>query len=475
MSLFKRAWLYITRKKGRTVLMFFIFLIMATVIISGISIKKAAQSSMKQAREAVGSNFSLNINYDKSNPNMKHIEKKTEFRTGITVVNEGDPISDEIVRQIGETEGIKNYNATTMMALSDNGLESVEASKQNNTFQFNTDVELPNFQLNVNLNSELSRLFQNGTMKLIEGKHITLEDKQKVLIHKELAEKNGLKLGDTIKIKLSEKTVKEFGVSDKEVEVEIVGIFDNFNTNEDTSQLSMMMPENSIIADMETGKLLQERNVFEFDTANFYVKDPKEMTNIVNEVKKLDLDWQQFMIDQNDAEYQQIAGSIEKLDQLITTILLAAFIVSGIILTLILSLWIKSRIYETGILLSLGISKIKIIGQYITELLLIALVAFGLSFLSGKVISQSISNSLIESVIAQKENLSNLSTTQSVSIDLYGDLLTQEEIKELDVSVSINELVYVYMIGTVLIIISVVASSAPLLRLKPKEILSKMS
>ena len=58
---------------------------------------------------------------------------------------------------------------------------------------------------------------------------------------------------------------------------------------------------------------------------------------------------------------------------------------------------------------------------------------------------------------------------------MYGGLLTQEEIKELDVSVSINELAYVYMIGTALIIVSVAASSAPLLRLKPKEILSKMS
>ncbi|MFQ9924930.1 MAG: ABC transporter permease [Beduini sp.] len=475
MSLFKRAWLYITRKKGRTVLMFFIFFIMATVIISGISIKKAAQSSMRQARQAVGSEFSLYINYDKSNPNIKQIEKKTDFGTGIKIVNEGEPISDAIVRQIGETDGIKNYNATTTMSLADNGLKSIKAPKQEQAFQFSTNGDMPNFQMNVNLNSELSSLFQNGTMKLIEGEHITPEDKQKALIHKKLAEENGLKVGDKINLKLSENISEELGATDKEVEVEIAGIFDNVKTAEDSSMLSIMMPENTIITDMETGKILQGHDVFEFDTANFYVKDPKEMTDIVNEVKKLDLDWQQFMIDQNDAEYQQIAGSIEKLDQLITTILLAAFIVSGIILTLILSLWIKSRIYETGILLSLGISKIKIIGQYIAELLLIALFAFGLSFLSGKVISQSISNSLIESVIAQKQNQSNLSTTQSVSIDMYGGLLTQEEIKELDVSVSINELAYVYMIGTALIIVSVAASSAPLLRLKPKEILSKMS
>ncbi len=471
MSLFKRAWLYITRKRGRTVLMFFIFFIMATVIISGISIKKAAQSAMQQAREAVGGDFSLNINYDESNPNIKRVEKKTDFGTGWTMMNEGDPLSSEIIRQIGEVEGIKNYNATAHMSLADNGLKNVEASNQNDAFQFSSGTELPKFQLNVNMNSELSSVFQNGTMKLVEGRHITAEDKQKVLIHKKLADKNGLKLGDKMKLKLSEKAVKELGIDSQEVEVEIVGIFDNAKASEDTAALAFMMPENSIIADIETGRILQDRDTFDFDTAKFFVKDPKEMANIVNEVKKLDLDWQQFAIDQNDAEYQQIAGSITKLDQLITSVLIAAFVVSCIILTLILTLWIKGRVYETGVLLSLGISKIKVIGQYITELLLVALVAFGLSFLSGKAISQSIGNSMIESVMAQKQN----QPTAFSTVDMFDSPLTQEEIKDLDVSVSIEELVFVYMIGTALIVVSVILSSAPLLRLKPKEILSKMS
>lgn len=50
-----------------------------------------------------------------------------------------------------------------------------------------------------------------------------------------------------------------------------------------------------------------------------------------------------------------------------------------------------------------------------------------------------------------------------------------DEITELDVSVDAQELLLVYITGTVMIVISVLPSSAAVLRLKPKEILSKMS
>lgn len=50
-----------------------------------------------------------------------------------------------------------------------------------------------------------------------------------------------------------------------------------------------------------------------------------------------------------------------------------------------------------------------------------------------------------------------------------------DEITELDVSVDVQELLVVYITGTAMIILSVLLSSAAVLRLKPKEILSKMS
>ena len=155
------------------------------------------------------------------------------------------------------------------------------------------------------------------------------------------------------------------------------------------------MPENNLITDVETGRQLLGMKEFEFVSIYCMVKDPKQIDRIVNQVKDLDLDWNQYLLDTNDEQYQQIAGSIENLDEMVTLILYAVFIISCVILTLILSLWIKGRIYETGVLLSLGISKTDIMLQYICELMIIAILAFGLSFLSGKAISQSLGDRMI--------------------------------------------------------------------------------
>ena len=62
----------------------------------------------------------------------------------------------------------------------------------------------------------------------------------------------------------------------------------------------------------------------------------------------------------------------------------------------------------------------------------------------------------------------------SLGNDVNSSLATHT-VDEIDVKVEFRELVYVYVIGTVIIILSVIASSISIIRLKPKEILSKMS
>ena len=58
-----------------------------------------------------------------------------------------------------------------------------------------------------------------------------------------------------------------------------------------------------------------------------------------------------------------------------------------IVLSLILILWLRERIYEIGILLSIGTSKLKIIFQFIFELIFISLPSIFVSFFLGNIIS----------------------------------------------------------------------------------------
>ncbi len=53
MSIFKRAFLYVTQKRGKTILLFAILLIMATFVLTGLSIWKASEAAQLDLRQSL--------------------------------------------------------------------------------------------------------------------------------------------------------------------------------------------------------------------------------------------------------------------------------------------------------------------------------------------------------------------------------------------------------------------------------------
>ena len=128
-------------------------------------------------------------------------------------------------------------------------------------------------------------------------------------------------------------------------------------------------------------------------------------------------------------------------------------IIGGIVvLSLILILWLRERIYEIGVLLSIGITKLEIITQFILELVMISAPAAIISLLLGNLVV----NEAISKVVA----------TETIA---SGNILPT--------SISTNILVFTesYLILILVILLSVLFASSMILIKKPKEILSKIS
>lgn len=218
------------------------------------------------------------------------------------------------------------------------------------------------------------------------------------IISKDLAEQNSLSIGDTLTLQ-----------SDSSVDVKIIGLYEIKSTDSALAQVtSYDKLGNKIFFDLDTLQQLVPDRTAGFDTATFKVTDPAELENIVEQVKSLsDVDWQAFSISAENQTYLQAAAPLEKLNELVVMLLIVIVVVSAIILSLILTMWAKSRIHETGVFLSVGIGKASILGQYLVEVLLIALLAFGLSFFTSNAIANEIGNGLLQQNIqstVQNEN-----------------------------------------------------------------------
>ena len=117
-------------------------------------------------------------------------------------------------------------------------------------------------------------------------------------------------------------------------------------------------------------RIYLEMCLWGFDSVTFHIYDPAQLDNIISEVNNLSsIDWQAFHVATNNETYLEAAAPLQKVQSLITTMIIVIVLVSVIILSLVLTMWGRSRIHETGIFLSLGIAKSKIISQYLIEVL----------------------------------------------------------------------------------------------------------
>ena len=423
----KNAIAYILRKRNRTIIVFIILTVVLSCLYSCLNISKSTSSLEKNLYKI--SNTSLSIT--KNNGDTFETNQFKEL----------DNIK-EIQEIITKYDGLAR---TTNIKVVD-GTQLVERDDLSDEFKNMLSVEATN-------NSEKNNLFNSGIFTIIKGRHINNNDRGKILIHKELAEKNNLKLNDKIKLQLI-----DFNNDEKklEYEFEIIGIFSG-KKQEKYTGLSSDFSENMVFIDYESSQkaLNKPENNKIVNKLEIY-SDSSENTKVaLNKIKKIKIDWSQLSVSSDNHVFEETLESIDGIKHIIN-IMIYSIMIGGItVLSLILILWLRERIHEIGILLSIGTSKLKIMFQFIFELIFISLPSIFVSFFLGNIISDQIigtfihndnSTMIIQNLLKNDDTVSKLITF----LQSYGMLL-------------------------IVIFLSVAISCAMILIKKPKEILSKIS
>lgn len=160
---------------------------------------------------------------------------------------------------------------------------------------------------------------------------------------------------------------------------------------------------------------------------------------------------------------------------------LVVVIVAGCtILCLVLILTIRNRYYEIGVFLSLGQNKIKIILQQLLEILMIATVAFALSLTTGKAVSNVVGN-ILESGVSDNgvrmemppDGQNQEEQTNAPQRPTFNDAFVAPENEELDVSLTTQTVLQLAGITVAICLVSITIPSVYVLRLTPREILTK--
>ena len=420
MTLGTRAVLHTARKWKKTLLLFCLLLFITTLVLSGLAIADAQEEQAEELRGVTGTSFT--VERDISTGGWSGNSSTQEF------------ISDDMIKEIAAIDGIAGYDASLINLprfFNDKG-KALVTEKNFSYYCYGS------------YNSQYHELFLSGRFELVEGSHITDDMSDGIIISQQLADRNGLKLGDSITgIYYPENNTPA-------IDMEIVGIFDIVADKDDVVNMyddaSYYDYSNYAFCSMEAAEGLIEgwgEDGEGISAAYFYVSDAAQLDSVIVEAQNISsINWDNFIVTANDEVYQNISSALSDTNTLVTTLIVVVTVVSMVLITLILSMSIRSRKRETGILLAVGIAKPTVILQYALETMLIAISAFPLAYRSSRLVA--------------------------------GALGTLCGITAANVIVTPQHFMMVAVVGAALLLASVLVSCIPAIRLKPKQILSQM-
>jgi putative ABC transport system permease protein len=453
----KNAFHYVTRKRLKSIIIMLVIIATSTLCLISLSIKDATNKASKETFKNITNSFSMEIN------------RRVNFGTP----RGGGNIKGQDIKKIAESKDIDSYvkRINSVADLVDNDIIEAEETLSNQSPERAKNFKRAVMLTGVNDSSKENK-FISKAYKLSSGKHLNEKDKNKILMHKDLAKKNNLKIGDKIKIKSNLFDADNEKKANEKVEVEIIGLFDGHNKGGVTAAQELY--ENTLITDLNTAAKVygNTEDTAIYQDATFFVKGDKNLDKVIKNIEKLDIDWQQYNLIKSTNNYPALQQSISGIYNIANNLFITALLFAGITVSLLLFLWINARKKEIAILLSLGISKAKIFTQFVIELVLISIPAYITSYFLAIYTASIIGNNILNKVT---NTISKQIAKQTTSSQLGGGAEAEgfnKTLTSLEINISPKLMIYVVLFITIVLVISLLIATSKTLKKNPKELLT---
>ncbi|MDR0138746.1 ABC transporter permease [Metabacillus idriensis] len=485
MNFIKRGFLSVKARAGKSLLQVFIFTVICVFVLSGLSIQSAAEKSSVLARESLGGEVTLNVDMEKV---ME--QQRSQSTEGERVRFQPVPIPEESAEELTSYSQVKGYNFLSSTFGTAANFEPIENESTDTaeTEEGGPDggmgggpMSAADITLQGVMFTDSVQSFLNSESTIVEGRHLTDEDLEKhvTVIEKTLAKDNELAVGDKV-------TVQSTADEETSLELEIVGIYETASAGTDLGgrNVTAMNPYNLLYVPYTAASALKGAD-YEgtIDQAVYYMNDPEKIDSFIDAAKEnSSIDFETFKLDADDQTYQQMIGPINNVASFSKNVVYLVTIAGAVILGLIIMMSIRERKYEMGVLLAIGEKKWKLIGQFLVEILIVAVLALGVSSLSGQAVAKQFGDQLLSQELTQTEETASNPASfgggrgglgMGGPIGMQQSAAEAEPIDELQIEVTGKDLGLLFGIGLLIAIISALIPALSVLRLQPKTILTK--
>lgn len=326
------AFLYLKRKKNKTVLLFFVLLFVSSMILSTNMILRAAKNSKSTIQE-------------KANPKIV-----------VDILSENNKITEVDAAHINRLKEVVNMNrlAHNTALLSDGTpVTNSESIKEDNLM-----ISLLSYD---DLKNDSG--FFEERYRLTAGKYITSKTTGGIVVNSLLADSNGLALGDEMTFETPE---------GKTVSAKIIGLFLSGSESKQTDSIAAANRiENQIFIDNVTFSKIFKNNGF-YKLA-VYTKNSEQLEKLGSQLSNILGD--KIEMTTSDTLYKQLELPLTQIIRITKLMLVLTFITGTVVVSLLLCMWMRTRQKETAIFISMGRSKPSICLQVFWEALIVFLLS----------------------------------------------------------------------------------------------------
>jgi len=122
-NFFKRAWLNLTAKKGRSVLLVLVTSAIMLFVLAGMLIHNAADTATTNAKQSVGASLTLSANREAA---FKSMQKGTSSSSKPKLTT--TPVKLSNAKKIAQLNNVSSYNATASTSVNAKSFDAISTS-----------------------------------------------------------------------------------------------------------------------------------------------------------------------------------------------------------------------------------------------------------------------------------------------------------------------------------------------------------
>jgi len=521
MYFIKRAWINVKRNPSKGATLLALSLLLSSLVAGAIIANQAINNTALQTRQSVLPVVTVSAD----------LEALAESDGELPIL---ELITEEITQEIGNLPHVRYFDYSLRMSPRtrfDVYIPKIEDE--------NTDVSM----IDGNLYGEFNFFWMNGVsqpdvihieeglFELVEGRVFTEADMQPpanptdptpILISREIAQLNNLSVGTVFSLYFEHFVLPEGAVipdgglviDPNELwdhpysnwvfvpyEFEVIGILDvdyHLASNQENFHMQLVVFNTVFAPNWKVEKMIREqfephlqwRTIFNIEGARpleeqltpvvFWVlEDPLHLESFIAEATPLLPDF--YKIDAWTQVFSPLNNAMESMQWMANLILWFGVSATIVVLSLLITLYLRDRRHELGVYLALGEKRVKIVFQILLEVVPMTLLGMTIAVFIGNIIATYVSQGMLRQMLIQD----GIWTTGSTFIGEWqeysqlefmgmGREVTIDELTELfEISFNRRVIVIFYTIGVITVMLATIMPITYILKLNVKDILEQ--